>query len=80
MGAGVPEDVRLAGCDGLDDSTYAAPTPITLVLVLSLLSVMASRAWTMLRERIEGEGGVPRTETFAARLEIRASTQSLPRD
>ena len=77
LGAGVPGNVRLAGCDGLDDSAYAA-TPITTLV--QPLEAMASRAWTMLRERIEGEGGAPRTETFAARLEIRASTQSLQRD
>lgn len=72
LGVRVPGDVRLAGCDGLDDTAYAA-TPITTLV--QPLARMSELAWERLQSRIGGDASLPRTDEFAAILEIRASTQ-----
>lgn len=67
----VPQDVRLAGCDGLDDAQYQH-TPITTLA--QPLERMCDLAWTMLQSRIEGNDDPVRTAHFAAELQVRAST------
>ncbi len=71
LGVRVPEDVRLAGCDGLDDALYQY-TAITTIS--QPLAEMCASAWAMLQARIEGSVEPPRAEEFAAELIVRPST------
>ncbi|MGV3616516.1 MAG: LacI family DNA-binding transcriptional regulator [Fimbriimonas sp.] len=71
LGLRVPEDVLLAGCDGLDEALYQH-TPITTLI--QPLKRMSDLAWEMLDERIAGSAQAARTVRVAAELEIRAST------
>ena len=71
LGLRVPDDVLLAGCDGLDDALYQS-TPITTIS--QPIERMCQAAWTMLQERIEGHAEPERTIRFAAELQTRAST------
>ncbi len=71
LGVRVPEDLLLAGCDGLDDALFQR-TPITTLV--QPLDRMCERAWTMLQERIKGSTEPARTEVVSATLETRAST------
>lgn len=74
LGVRVPQDVRLAGCDGIEEGQYPS-VPITTIV--QPLERMCALAWIMLQARIEGLEGEPRTEEIAAFLEIRASTISV---
>ena len=72
LGLRVPEDVRLAGCDGMDDALYQH-TPITTIV--QPLEPMCAAAWTMLQSRMEGNVAPPRTESFVGELHVRSSTE-----
>ena len=74
LGIRVPQDVLLAGCDGLDDTLYQY-TPLTTIV--QPLERIAQAAWTMLQERIAGGDGPPRTEEVFATVETRASTSRI---
>ena len=71
LGVRVPQDFRLAGCDGMEEARYQA-VPITTIA--QPLKAMCTAAWAMLQARIEGADGTPRTVTMRATLEVRAST------
>lgn len=71
LGVRVPQDVRLAGCDGVEEARYQA---IPITTIAQPLKAMCIAAWTMLQARIEGASRPPRTETMRATLEVRAST------
>ena len=71
LGVRVPDDVLLAGCDGIDDALYQR-TPLTTLV--QPLERMCEVAWNMLQARIEGSKEPPRLEVVAATLEKRAST------
>lgn len=71
LGLRVPEDVRLAGCDGLEETRYQS-VPITTIV--QPLEEMCTAAWTMLQARIEGGEGAPHTEEMQAVFEVRASS------
>ena len=67
----VPQDVRLAGCDGLEEALFQS---IPITTIVQPLERMCMIAWTMLQARIDGAERPPRTETVAAALEVRASS------
>lgn len=71
LGVRIPEDVRLTGCDGLEETRYQA-VPITTIA--QPLEAMCEAAWAMLQARIEGTEGPARKVEMAATLEIGAST------
>ena len=71
LGVRVPEEVCLAGCDGLEEARYQS-VPITSIV--QPLESMCVAAWSMLQQRIEGGDAPARTEAMTARLEIRASS------
>lgn len=68
----VPDDVRLAGCDGLEEARFQS---IPITTIIQPLGEMCVVAWSMLRARIDGSESPTRTERMRAVLEIRASTQ-----
>lgn len=72
LGLRVPDDVLLAGCDGLDETLYL---PVPLTTIAQPIERMCTLAWGLLQARIQGETGDPRTVEVHAALEIRASTQ-----
>lgn len=72
LGVRVPQDILLAGCDGLEDSLYQSPPLTTIVQPLEKICAVA---WAMLQARIENGDGPPRTKEEPAHLEIRSSTQ-----
>lgn len=71
LGVRVPEDVCLAGCDGLEEACYGA-VPITSIV--QPLERMCDVAWAMLQSRIEGNVEPTLSVEFVAELQIRAST------
>ena len=71
LGLRVPQDVLLAGCDGLEDALFQQ-TPVTTIV--QPLEAMCAEAWSMLQSRIGGAIEPPRTEEFSALLETRLST------
>jgi LacI family transcriptional regulator len=71
-GVRVPEDVRLVGFDGLENSRLS-PCPISSVVVP--IEEMSTLAWEMLRRRIEDPQAPLQHETLTPRLEIRASSR-----
>lgn len=71
LGVRVPEDVRLSGCDGLEEARYQS-VPITTIA--QPIEAMCGAAWAMLQARIDGADGPPRTEQMRAVLSVGAST------
>lgn len=71
LGIRVPEDVLLAGCDGLEDALYQH-TPITSIY--QPIPQMCEVAWAMLQARMDGSSEPARIANFTAELQIRAST------
>ena len=71
LGIAVPGQIRLAGCDGLEDTAYQS-TPLTTLV--QPLGRVCETAWNMLQTRIEGAAKDPRAVEFKATLEVRAST------
>lgn len=72
LGLRIPQDVLLAGCDGLDETLYL---PVPLTTIAQPIESMCSLAWNLLQARMQGETGPPRTIEVHAALEVRASTQ-----
>jgi len=71
LGISVPDQVLLAGCDGLEDTLYQA-MPITTIA--QPFDRMCETAWKMLRNRIEGNQDPHRLVEISASLLARAST------
>lgn len=71
LGVRVPEDVRLTGCDGLEESSYQI-VPITTIV--QPIEEMCRTAWGMLQSRMDGEDSPWKSVDLYAKLEIRAST------
>ena len=71
QGYRVPEDVIVTGYDNNDAAFYARP-PLTTIKVP--LEEMAELAWSLLKRRLAGESGEPKTVTLQPSLVIRAST------
>lgn len=68
----VPEDIALAGFDGLRSSLITKPR---LTTVQQPLNQMGQRAMELLLARVEDNAQPPSTETFPIELVIRQSTQ-----
>lgn len=71
LGLSIPEDVALAGCDGIEDTEYLERPLTTLV---QPLSEMCASAWELLENRIGNEQLAPITIRLKAALSIRDST------
>lgn len=71
LGIRVPEDVLIAGCDGIEDTEYLE-TPISTI-VQPIESVLRL-AWDMLRGRIEDPTLPVRKERFSPQFEARQSS------
>lgn len=68
MGIRIPDQVRLIGCDGIEDTEYLDPPMSTIV---QPLEDMCATAWTFLKNRLK-QAGLPRQkETYEARLILR---------
>ncbi|MBN1942273.1 MAG: LacI family DNA-binding transcriptional regulator [Phycisphaerae bacterium] len=68
MQIGVPDQVRLIGCDGIEDTQYLDPPMSTIV---QPIQEMCITAWDFLKRRLK-KGNLPRqTKTLEARLVIR---------
>jgi DNA-binding LacI/PurR family transcriptional regulator len=70
-GLRVPDDVRIVGCDGLDDVRYL-PCPMTCIHIP--VAQMCSLAWDTLLERLAAPDMPVRQHTLTPRLQIRASS------
>jgi LacI family transcriptional regulator len=71
----VPQDVALAGCDGIQDTEYLECPLTTLV---QPVAAMCATAWQFLQQRLAAPG-LPRQRTvLKPRLEVRDSTQPRP--
>ncbi len=72
LGVRVPKDVRLAGCDGLEEACYQA---VSVTTIVQPLERMCDHAWAMLQSRIEGSVEPTLSVEVVAELRIRASTR-----
>ncbi|MDR3688026.1 MAG: LacI family DNA-binding transcriptional regulator [Fimbriimonas sp.] len=70
-GLRVPEDVGIAGCDGIEASEFL-PCPLTTIV--QPYSEACAKAWEFLKSRIDGYDGPHREVTLGARLALRKST------
>ncbi len=71
LGWRMPQDVGIAGCDGIEDGLYQT-VPITTLV--QPYEEVCELAWQMLKRRIDGDDGPVEQVELAARLEIRRST------
>jgi LacI family transcriptional regulator len=71
LGRSVPQDVAVAGCDGIEDAAYQH-TPITTLT--QPLDEMCAATWDFLKQRMGGSTEPPQIFRTSAKLEIRAST------
>jgi DNA-binding LacI/PurR family transcriptional regulator len=71
-GLRVPEDVAIAGCDGIEASQFLA-CPLTTIV--QPYSEACATAWEFLKSRIEGYNGPHRELTLSAKLALRQSTE-----
>jgi LacI family transcriptional regulator len=71
LGVRVPQDVLLAGCDGLEEMAYQY-TPLTTLV--QPYERMCEMAWSMLQQRMNGSTEPARTVELAATLQPRMST------
>ena len=70
-GRRVPDDVRLVGCDGLEDVRYL-PCPLTSIHIP--VDAMSALAWDVLLARLDDPTSPARQETLTPALDIRASS------
>ncbi|MBS1701602.1 MAG: LacI family DNA-binding transcriptional regulator [Armatimonadetes bacterium] len=70
-GAKVPQDVRLAGCDGLEESQFQL-VPITTLV--QPLEQCCQSAWNLLQDLMNGAKHAPQFVKHEATLEVRTST------
>jgi DNA-binding LacI/PurR family transcriptional regulator len=68
IGIRIPDQARLIGCDGIEDTEYMDPPISTIVQPLEDMCVTA---WKFLRNRLENSDIPRQTETHQARLAIR---------
>ncbi|MBN1943888.1 MAG: LacI family DNA-binding transcriptional regulator [Phycisphaerae bacterium] len=74
MGISIPEQVRLIGCDGIEDTEYLDPPLSTIV---QPFEDMCATAWRFLKNRLK-KGTIPRqAETLEARLMMREQMEEL---
>ncbi|AIE86515.1 LacI family DNA-binding transcriptional regulator [Fimbriimonas ginsengisoli] len=71
LGVGVPDDVLLAGCDGLEDTLYQY---VPISTIAQPLEQVCEIAWSMLRSRTENREAAGRVEEVSATFVARAST------
>jgi LacI family transcriptional regulator len=72
LGARIPDDIAIIGCDGIDDTEYLEPPLSTIV---PPVSEMCAKAWTFLHGRISDPALPLRQETLPSHLVIRASSR-----
>lgn len=70
-GLRIPEDVSVAGCDGIEDGQYLQ-APLTTIT--QPIALAAEQAWEFLKERIDGYDGPRREVDLPAALTLAAST------
>lgn len=68
MGIRIPEQVRLIGCDGIEDTEYLDPPMSTIVQPVEEMCVTA---WKFLKKRLKKKDIPRQSETHEARLVIR---------
>lgn len=71
LGLRMPDDVALAGCDGIEDMAYHDPA---LTTIIQPIEEMCSIAWSFLMRRIQEPSIPPQQITLQPRLEVRASS------
>lgn len=69
----VPEDIIVTGYDNNDAAFYARP-PLTTIK--APLEEMVEFAWSLLKRRLAGESGEPKSVTLQPSLIVRASTEN----
>jgi LacI family transcriptional regulator len=75
LGARVPDDVALVGCDGIDDTEFLERPLSTIV---QPLDDSCRAAWEALKRRLERPEMPQQRIRLGARLVLRASTRPLP--
>jgi len=73
LGARIPEDVAVVGCDGIEDSEYTDPPLSTIV---NPAATMCVKAWQFLRKRMKEPGHAPQQVTLKPHLVIRGSSRA----
>lgn len=71
LGIRVPEDARLVGCDGIEDTVYQDP-PISTVV--QPLAEMCARAWEFLERRMENPNQPRQEVILVPELVVRGSS------
>lgn len=71
----VPQDVALAGCDGIQDTEYLE-CPITTLV--QPVAAMCKTAWEFLLQRLENPGMKRQQAVFKPELVIRESSRRVP--
>ncbi len=71
LGARIPDDVALVGCDGIEDTEYLDPP---LSTIIPPVETMCANAWNFLRARMEDSTQPLQGEILASHLAIRASS------
>lgn len=72
VGARVPEDVALVGCDGIEDTEYLSCPLTTLV---QPVAAMCATAWQFLQQRLENPDGPVQRAVLKPTLTIRDSSR-----
>jgi len=68
VGIRIPDQVRLIGCDGIEDTEYLDPPMSTII---QPLEEMCATAWTFLKHRLKNPDAPRQSKTHEARLVIR---------
>ncbi|MBC7808236.1 MAG: LacI family DNA-binding transcriptional regulator [Akkermansiaceae bacterium] len=71
LGIAVPEDVLIAGCDGIEETAYHYCPLTTLAIPVT---TMCEKAWEFLLARIQEPGSPPRQMKLLPELVLRRST------
>lgn len=71
-GLRVPDDVRLVGCDGIEEAEYWDPP---LSTVTQPLEEVCALAWQFLARRLEEPDAPPQRATLSAQLVVRESSR-----
>lgn len=71
MGARVPDDVALVGCDGIEETQYTFPELSTIV---QPIEEMCQQAWGLLKQRLEQPDKEVEAIVLPARFEARGSS------
>jgi len=72
VGARIPEDTAIIGCDGLEDTLYFDPPLSTLT---QPIDEMCAQAWAFLQQRIAEPGRPLQQKWLHPRLEVRGSAE-----